>query len=1557
MSLLPTMKPRVSAILSIGLAALLLAVTLACGGSTQPTAAAPVAVPDAFVINTIKLVTEGDHATASVPAQAGGGYTWTVEGGTLLGGTATDKVTFVVGNPGSLKLSCATPKLSATAAVEVLPLPRIESFQAEPPLLSVGDATGLIAVFAYGKGTVQPGNLALESGHSLAVSPLADTIYTLNVTNEAGGNTAYALNVKVVALPVIAGFSASAATVTAGDPVYLSATFTGGTGVVLPGNLLVENGKPVTVQPTVDTAYTLTVVNALGKALSQTLPAIRVTEAPSIDGFSTSASALTAGESAQLTATFRAGNALLTPGNLALTSGQAVTLTPAADTRYQLAVTNAMGAATHQSLEIKVFAAPAITAFEASRTLLTIGEAIQVTASFSGQSAVLNPGNLTLLSGVPVTLMPAADTAYTLTVVNALGKALSQTLPAIRVTEAPSIDGFSTSASALTAGESAQLTATFRAGNALLTPGNLALTSGLPVTLTPAADTRYQLTVTNVTGAATHQSMEIKVFPAPAITAFGASRTLLTAGEALQVTASFSGQSAVLNPGNLALLSGVPVTLMPTADTAYTLTVLNGAGRTTHQDLQIKVLPAQVIQSFAASASLITAGDPVTLTAQYLGGSAVLMPGDARVESGKPVVVLPITDTTYTLILTNELGKVSASVVEIKVLKAPEIVGFQASRPGVTAGETIDLLPTFSGGTGVITPGDLPALNGMPVSLAPAAATSYTLTVTNALGRKASRSVLVQLFPLPTISAFTAASPALTAGDACELSATFLGGNGLLTPGNVPIQSGVPTAVHPQMDTTYTLTVGNGAGRTATQTLRVQVVPAPIIQQFSAVNSSVAEGEPVQVTFGFTGGAGVITPGDLVVESYKPITLAISGDSTYTLTVTNALGRKATRNLSVNLVRAPRIVAFTVSPAVVTEGEDLTFSATYSDGTGQLTGYAGATIQSGTPLVLKPMGTGDRTYTLQVRNMLGRSASQSVTVKVLVLPRLMAFKAFAPQDSYGRRQEVAATAVGGAVQLVADFSGASAVINPGNLAIESGSTSNYGTSNWKPVAVTLSADTTYTLTVSNGGGYSVAGTLDLRTVPLLIRDFKAKPAFLTVGESSTLTWNVEGATSIKLDHAFGEVLGEVTRTIKPTETITYTLTALNGLGVPTTASATVTVVPRPVITSFVVESGRQQPGQPASLKAVFDAGPGGSAIIEGLGPVASGASVPTPALDDSRSYTLVVTNAAGVRVTAKAYAMVLGDGLDIRITGLPEGLGANVGVIGANLNRILTVSERIPSVMGYFSVIPAGVWASDGTLYQASPPVRGQLDWGGCRARVDVQYLRAETRTLPLPEGLSYSFILVPAGTYAMNASGQVESTNIRAANNYHLVTFARPFYMGKTEVTQSQWVALMNTNPSQSQDINENYPVGRITWDMAKAFVAKIQTLEGGQDVRLPSEAEWEYAARTGLDEPLTYWDGTATGRSQWPYFATSGRPDRWGLLGMNANATEWCEDLWHEELRDAPTDGSAWLEAAATDPTGPPMASPRVSRGRCDSRNQYNYDTNSQGFRLVMPGPPATP
>jgi formylglycine-generating enzyme required for sulfatase activity len=184
-------------------------------------------------------------------------------------------------------------------------------------------------------------------------------------------------------------------------------------------------------------------------------------------------------------------------------------------------------------------------------------------------------------------------------------------------------------------------------------------------------------------------------------------------------------------------------------------------------------------------------------------------------------------------------------------------------------------------------------------------------------------------------------------------------------------------------------------------------------------------------------------------------------------------------------------------------------------------------------------------------------------------------------------------------------------------------------------------------------------------------------------------------------------------------------------------------------------------------------------------------------------------------------------------------------------------------------------------------------------------------------------------------------------------------FYIGRYEVTQVQWQAVMGNNPSSFK--GDRRPVDSVSWEDAEAFIAKLNRMTGRR-YRLPTEAEWEYAARSGGRKEK--WAGTSD-KSQLGDYAWDGdnsgeethvvgtkRPNELGLYDMSGNVREWVEDRY----------GDVWYEESPRDnPRGPQKGSARVLRGgswRGDpwgARAAYRgwYDpairNNYFGFRLA--------
>jgi len=418
--------------------------------------------------------------------------------------------------------------------------------------------------------------------------------------------------------------------------------------------------------------------------------------------------------------------------------------------------------------------------------------------------------------------------------------------------------------------------------------------------------------------------------PPPSITSFAASPAAIEAGSSATLTAVFVNGTGTITPGNIAVTSGTPITVSPTATTTYTLTVTPSSGDavTATTTVTVSAVPA-IITSFVAAPPTIETGTSSSLTAVFSGGTGVISPGDISVTSGTAVSVSPTTMTTYTLTVTPAAGTPVTATVTVNVDPAPAIASFVANPTTIEAGSSTSLTAVFSGGSGVINPGNITVVSGIPAQITPTTTTTtttttYTLTVTPPIGAAITQSVTVTVDPIPTITSFVASPTNIATGSSSNLTAVFTGGTGVITPGNLSVTSGVAVSVSPTATTTYILTVTPPVGAiTVTQTAIVTVGPAPVITSFGATPTSITAGQSANLTGVFSNGAGVITPGNLTASSGTPVTVSPTTTTTYTLTVTSNTGTPVTATATAT-VTVTAVPASTVTVNLASTGPAVT---------------------------------------------------------------------------------------------------------------------------------------------------------------------------------------------------------------------------------------------------------------------------------------------------------------------------------------------------------------------------------------------------------------------------------------------------------------------------------------------------------------------------------------------------------------------------------------------------------------------------------------------------------
>ena len=218
---------------------------------------------------------------------------------------------------------------------------------------------------------------------------------------------------------------------------------------------------------------------------------------------------------------------------------------------------------------------------------------------------------------------------------------------------------------------------------------------------------------------------------------------------------------------------------------------------------------------------------------------------------------------------------------------------------------------------------------------------------------------------------------------------------------------------------------------------------------------------------------------------------------------------------------------------------------------------------------------------------------------------------------------------------------------------------------------------------------------------------------------------------------------------------------------------------------------------------------------------------------------------------------------------------------------------------------------------------------------------------------LAQNMVYVQGGTFTMGASNDEEA--YADEKPAHKVTLSS-FYICKYEVTQSLWEAVMGCNPSKFK--GDNLPVERVSWDDCQQFISKLNALTG-QHYRLPTEAEWEFAARGGNSSRGYKYSGSSTLSDVAWYDDNSGNkthpvgtksPNELGLYDMTGNVCEWCSD-WYGDYNSS----------AQTNPAGPSRGTYRVYRGgswnfiaggcraSCRGSNTPGNRSGNLGLRLV--------
>ena len=229
------------------------------------------------------------------------------------------------------------------------------------------------------------------------------------------------------------------------------------------------------------------------------------------------------------------------------------------------------------------------------------------------------------------------------------------------------------------------------------------------------------------------------------------------------------------------------------------------------------------------------------------------------------------------------------------------------------------------------------------------------------------------------------------------------------------------------------------------------------------------------------------------------------------------------------------------------------------------------------------------------------------------------------------------------------------------------------------------------------------------------------------------------------------------------------------------------------------------------------------------------------------------------------------------------------------------------------------------------------------------QLLIGDSITIPVMDGISIDMVRVEAGTFTMGATPEMEYPE-DDEKPAHQITLTNDYYIGKYEVTQALWQAVMGYNPSNFKGVN--LPVEQVSWDDCQEFISKLNRITG-KKFRLPTEAEWEYAARGGKKSRGYQYSGSNNladvawndGNSgNMTHVVGSKQVNELGIYDMTGNVWEWCQDWYGKYSR-----------SSQTNPTGVNSGDFRVYRGGSCRSSYRGYNTpdnriDNLGLRLIL-------
>ena len=649
--------------------------------------------------------------------------------------------------------------------------------------------------------------------------------------------------------------------------------------------------------------------------------------------------------------------------------------------------------------------------------------------------------------------------------------------------------------------------------------------------------------------------------PEPVIDTFTASSTSVTAGTEVTLTWTTTNATSVSIPGTSGTLAvDGSTTVTPTETTTYTLTASDDDDTTADATSSVTITvtqPDPVIDSFTVDDSSAAVEESVTLSWTTSHADGVRLQVDQGGSFGFQDTGNALSADGSTTVSRSNAGSKeyrirayrgstnayssSITITWTEPLPECEIDSFTASSTTITVGESTTLRWTTTGFTSVSISGisGTLAVDGSR-SVSPTATATYTLTASGASCTTATDSVTIKV--KPQIDSFRASPTTITRGESTTLRWSTTGATSVSIPGTSgTLAVDGRTDVSPTRTTTYRLTATNSAGSN-TRSVRVTVTQPPCrIDSFSASSTTITRGDSTTLRWSTTGVTSVSIPGTsgtLAVDGSQSVSPTTT--TTYTLTISCPSG---TLTRSVTIKVKPRIDSFSASSTTITRGESTTLRWGTTGATSvTISGVSGSLSVDGSRSV-SPTST--TTYTLTASNAAGSNTkSVSVTVTVTLPPcEIDSFRADSTTITRGQSTTLSWSTTRATSTSINQGVGSVTPVASGSKSVSPTSTTNY------------------TLTASGANCTTTTASVTVKVKPR-IDSFSASSTSITEGGSTTLRWTTTGATSVSISGVSGSLSVDGSRSVSPTSTTTYTLTAGNSAGSNTaTVEVNVTQLP------------------------------------------------------------------------------------------------------------------------------------------------------------------------------------------------------------------------------------------------------------------------------------------------------------------------------------------------------------------------------------------------------------